>query len=465
MCAVSGCVVPAAAHPDPTALADACHDALVRGAVRGSDSFGVVTIARDGAYRQWRGEAPPRREDVLAVVTPDVAAVLAVSRATPTTEWRAGQTLADAQPFSSADWVVAHNGTVANDRELRADLSVRGGSLVDSAVLPHVFQAHGFAAGLPHVVGSYALAAVDRRRAHELNLARNFKPLVLCRPVGLGAVLFASTPEQLRPAPRDGRLDLDAPPVVEPPPYSRVRVEASGEVLVAPLDPPSQERHALVIASGGLDSTVAAALVAASGSEVTLLHFRYGCSAEDREVRSVRAVADALGCDVRFVPLDWLRAIGGSPLTTGGEIAAAETGAEYAHEWVPARNTVMIAAALAVADAEGYTDVVTGTNLEEAGAYPDNTQQFIATMDAVSQLGTRSRARVHAPLGNLVKHQIVRAGLDVAAPLERTWSCYRDGDVHCGTCGPCFMRRVAFEITGVADPVPYAAPLTRVRPV
>lgn len=131
---------------------------------------------------------------------------------------------------------------------------------------------------------------------------------------------------------------------------------------------------------------------------------------------------------------------------------------------VPARNMVMIAAACAVADADGYTDIVTGTNLEEAGAYPDNTQAFIATMDAASQLGTTSRAHVHAPLGNLVKHQIVATGLGVGAPLEATWSCYRNGDVHCGTCGPCFVRRVAFEINDVTDPVPHAAPLLRLRP-
>ena len=126
---------------------------------------------------------------------------------------------------------------------------------------------------------------------------------------------------------------------------------------------------------------------------------------------------------------------------------------------------VMIAAACALADAEAYTDIVTGTNLEEAGAYPDNTQSFIATMDAASQLGTTSRARVFAPLGNLVKHQIVAAGLRVGAPLHATWSCYRAGEMHCGRCGPCFMRRVAFEINGARDPVTYDAPLRRLRPV
>lgn len=465
MCAISGCVVPVGARPDAVTLADACHRAVVAGAVRGSDSFGVVALRADGSCREWRGSAPPTQDDLRPLVRDDVAAVLAVSRATPTTEWRRGQTLRDTQPFTSTDWVVAHNGTVANDRELRNALGVVPASGVDSAVLPHVFQAHGFDAGLAEVSGSFALAAVDRRRPRELHLARNFKPLVIARPAGLGAVVFASTPSQLvTPSLRD-ELDLDAPRVVEPSPYSRAVVHPDGRVVVTPLDPPPARRRALVVASGGLDSTVAAALAAAQGVEVTLLHFRYGCSAEDREVRAVREVADALGCVVRFLPLGWLKALGGSALTTDGEIAPAEVGAEYPHEWVPARNMVMIAAACAVADADGYTDIVTGTNLEEAGAYPDNTQQFIETMDAASRLGTTSRASVSAPLGNLVKHEIVRTGLEIGAPLDRTWSCYRAGNVHCGACGPCFMRRVAFEINGTTDPVEHQAPLTRLRPV
>lgn len=134
-------------------------------------------------------------------------------------------------------------------------------------------------------------------------------------------------------------------------------------------------------------------------------------------------------------------------------------------EWVPARNMVMLAAACALADVEGHTQIITGTNLEEGGTYPDNTQAFMAAMDAAAQLGTMQRPRVVAPLGNFVKHEIVRAGLDVGAPLGVTWSCYRDGPTHCGHCGPCFMRRVAFEMTGDPDPVGYERPLLRVRPI
>lgn len=465
MCGISGCLVLDGARPDPVALADLCRQALLDGSVRGSDSFGMAVVDRDGRHRAWKGGAPPTEDDIRALVTGDVAAVLATSRATPTTEWHAGQTDADTQPFTSPDWVVSHNGTIANDHELRSELGATTDSTVDSAVLPHLFQADGFRAGLHRIDGSFALAAVDRRDPSVLHLARNFKPLVLARDHQLGVVLFASDRRQLVPEPDEGVLDLGGPAVVEPPPYHHLTVTGDGRATASPLDPPPSRTKALVIASGGLDSTVAAALTARSHDDLALLHFQYGCRAEEREEAAVRAVAASLGCDVRVLPLAWLRDIGGSTLTTGGEITSSEIGAELPHEWVPARNMVMIAAACAVADADGYTHIVTGTNLEEGGTYPDNTQAFLEGMDAVAQIGTLQRPRVTAPLGNLVKHEIVRVGLEAGAPLDRTWSCYRDHGTHCGTCGPCFMRRIAFDMNGISDPVTYERPLQRLRPV
>jgi 7-cyano-7-deazaguanine synthase len=464
MCAISGCSV-VGPHVDAARLAEECHRLLVAGVERGSDAFGLVAIDRDGRERAWRGTEPPRLDDVRRVLTDDTATVLGVSRATPTTEWRPEQDASATQPFSSRRWSVVHNGTVANDRELWQHLALPATSLVDSAVLPHVFEAHGFADGLGLVHGSFALAAVDAAEPGVLHLARDFKPLAFARHRELPVVAFASTPEQLQPPPPAGTIDLDRPRVEQPPPYSRVTVLPGGPVITQPLTPPPAEHRALVVASGGLDSTVAAAVLIRQGWDVTLLHFHYGCRAQRAETEAVQAVARRLGCAVRYVPLDWLGRLGASTLTAGGEIAPAELGAESPQEWVPARNMLMIACACALADAEGYTDIALGTNLEEGGAYPDNTQGFIAAMDAAGQLGTLQRPRVTAPLGNLVKHQIVALGIEVDAPLERTWSCYADGPVHCGACGPCFMRRVAFEMNGLPDPVPFAAPLERLRPV
>ena len=157
-----------------------------------------------------------------------------------------------------------------------------------------------------------------------------------------------------------------------------------------------------------------------------------------------------------FIDQSWLGRLGASALTEAKRaIAPGRAGAKLPHEWVPARNWVMSSVAGAVADALGYDSIALGTNLEEGGAYPDNTQEFIRIMSQASSLGTRARAIVEAPVGHLVKHEIVRLGLQVGAPLHLTWSCYRNGPLHCGQCGPCFMRKTAFRMNGVEDPIRY----------
>src|SRR5690606_35279475 len=151
--------------------------------------------------------------------------------------------------------------------------------------------------------------------------------------------------------------------------------------------------------------------------------------------------------------------IGGSRLTnTLDELVTADegaAGAEYAHEWVPARNLVMLSLATAVAESAGFPYIVLGNNLEEAGAYPDNEMQFINKLNEVLPYATNLHHYVEIlmPVGNLMKHEIVRTGLELDAPMDLTWSCYEGGTVHCGTCGPWFMRKKAFEMNGQTDHV------------
>jgi 7-cyano-7-deazaguanine synthase len=461
VCSVCGLVVLGGSRPQPGALAAECHRLLIGGRERGADSFGLVVMTRDGTLHEWKGMSPPALPDVERLLDPNVSAVIANCRAVPTTEWAVDAGPETAQPFRGVRWAVTHNGTIANDRELAGALGVRPPVPVDSAILPLAFDRWGFEEGLARVRGSFALAAVDRAEPRTLRLARNYKPLCVARHPTLDALCFASTERQLLGELPAGELALERPRAESVPPYHRLTVLAdSGRTVLGPLEaePPGLPRT-LVVASGGLDSTVAAALLRRRGYEVTLLHFLYRCRAQPAELRAVRAAAEALCCPVRVVPLDWLGRLGGSTLTVeGAGIASGEAGAEFPHEWVPARNMLMIACACALADAEGFTHVALGTNLEEGGAYPDNTQEFVGAMDAASQLGTMTRTRVTAPLGNLVKHQIVRLGLEIDAPLHLTWSCYHDGDRHCGDCGPCYMRRTAFRMNCVPDPIPYARP-------
>jgi len=157
-----------------------------------------------------------------------------------------------------------------------------------------------------------------------------------------------------------------------------------------------------------------------------------------------------------------------------------EAGAELAHEWVPARNTVMMSLALAVAEKHGYDNIALGSNMEEGGAYPDNEQEFINKLRALVPYAVAPYRNIQLldPLGTLVKHEIVELGSEEGMPFELTWSCYEGESlpvetpsgaftdisptgpvriVHCGTCGPCAMRRRAFQMAGVEDPTEYAA--------
>ena len=118
----------------------------------------------------------------------------------------------------------------------------------------------------------------------------------------------------------------------------------------------------------------------------------------------------------------------------------------------------MLSLATAYAEAKGYDKLILGNNLEEAGAYPDNEPEFIARFNDLLPfaIGDGKRLQVLMPVGNLMKHEIVALGHRLGAPMHLTWSCYRNGPVHCGTCGPCYMRRKAFEINKLPEVIPYA---------
>lgn len=352
-------------------------------------------------------------------------------RATPTPE----EQKAPLQPYGQ----MVHNGTIAND----AELGRRDGE-VDSMVLARILDRtslKGLRESLQRVRGSFALACLTE---NDIYLACNYKPIYFWKDWH-GAVYFSSLARHFQ-----GICPYGSAPV-QMNPYS-VMALLTGAAL--PL-PRLTAKRALVVCSAGLDSTTVATILVAKGWETRLLHFRYGCRAQGPEVQRIPLIAQALGVDYEFLSIDY-SSMGNSPLLDQNlSIAGGIEGAEYAHEWVPARNFVMLALASAYAESNGFHVIALGNNLEEAGAYPDNEEEFYIGLNRVLNYAVRSNYELNIlqPVGHLMKHEIVAKGLALGAPYQYTWSCYRGGDQHCGECGPCFMRRIAFERNGEIDPV------------
>lgn len=358
-------------------------------------------------------------------------------RAIPTTEVER----APYQPYHG----VVHNGMIANDKELGA----RPGE-VDSMVLPRVLdRSHGlknFRDSLLRIKGSYAIGALAGQYTERIYLATNYKPIHYWSPDGI-TFYFSSMRRHFQGVARYGQ----EPARVEP--YTAMDLESG---LLARIGREDSD-DALVIASGGLDSSTVAAMFKAGnpGRRVRMLYINYGQRASEREERAVLEFARAIGVEADTLDIDYTQLSGGSALLDPDkEISGGVAGTEYAHEWVPARNLVMLSLAAAYAEANGFHIIALGNNLEEAGAYPDNEEDFTERFSDLLPNAVHDgyALRVESPVGHLMKHEIVKKGLELDVPYELTWSCYRGEDLHCGRCGPCFMRRTAFERSGSYDP-------------
>lgn len=228
------------------------------------------------------------------------------------------------------------------------------------------------------------------------------------------------------------------------------------------MGPGAVTESAIVLLSGGLDSTTCLAIARADGFEPIALSFRYG---QRHDVELVRAaeIAETVGCEHVVVDLD-LAAFGGSALTDPSIAVpkhddVAEVDESIPVTYVPARNTVMLSIALSLAEVRGVADVYIGVNAVDYSGYPDCRPEFVAAFEAMANLATRAavegrRFTVHTPLLELSKAQIVRRALELAVDLSRTVSCYDPSpEGHaCGGCDACLLRARGFAEAGVVDP-------------
>ncbi len=225
--------------------------------------------------------------------------------------------------------------------------------------------------------------------------------------------------------------------------------------------------RAVVLLSGGLDSSTCLAWARSRGFACTTLAVDYG-QRHRVELAAARRVARALGVtDHREIALD-LRAVGGSALTADLDVPRdrdeAAMGADVPVTYVPARNTVLLALALGLAETLGARDLVAGMNALDYSGYPDCRPEFVRAFEALARVATRAGLEgaaftVHTPLMELDKAGVVRLGLSLGLDHSLTHTCYDPADdgAACGRCDACRLRLKGFREAGVPDPVRYAA--------
>lgn len=225
-------------------------------------------------------------------------------------------------------------------------------------------------------------------------------------------------------------------------------------------------KGAVVLVSGGLDSATCAAIAKSKGFDVFAIGFRYG-QRHECELAAGERVAQAVGARERIVVEVDLKQFGGSALT--GDMAVPkgrsleEMGDDIPATYVPARNTVFLSLALAWSETLDVSDIFIGVNALDYSGYPDCRPEYIEAFQRMANLATKAAVqgkqpiRIHTPLINLTKAQIIQRGLELGLDYAMTTSCYdpsRDGAA-CGQCDACLLRLRGFAENGIEDPAQY----------
>jgi 7-cyano-7-deazaguanine synthase len=218
---------------------------------------------------------------------------------------------------------------------------------------------------------------------------------------------------------------------------------------------------AVCLVSGGMDSCVTAAIAKAENDELAFLHVSYGQHTEKRERQAFEDLADYYSVEKRLVvSIEHLKKIGGSSLTDAS-IPVSEANLvsrEIPTSYVPFRNAHLLSIATSWAEVVGAQRIYVGAVAEDSSGYPDCRPEFYETFQRAIEAGTRPETRIEivTPVIYLRKSEIVKRGMELAAPLQLTWSCYRAEDRACGRCDSCALRLRAFAEAGLRDPIPYA---------
>lgn len=227
-------------------------------------------------------------------------------------------------------------------------------------------------------------------------------------------------------------------------------------------------RPAIVLLSGGLDSTTVLAHAIAEGYAAHALTFRYG-QRHQHEIEAAQRIATTLGASGHAILDIDLRGFGGSALTDASiDVPKDRSADDLTHgipvTYVPARNTIFLSFALAYAEVLGASDIFIGVNALDYSGYPDCRPEFISAFETLANLATasavegRTKVVIRAPLQQMTKREIVEFGISLGVDYSRTISCYDPSDDGgaCGHCDACQLRHKGFHEAGVPDPTRYA---------
>jgi len=231
----------------------------------------------------------------------------------------------------------------------------------------------------------------------------------------------------------------------------------------------SRRPKAVVLLSGGMDSCVTAA-IARETHELALVHASYGQRTERRERQAFNEIADFYTVQERLaVQLQHFAQIGGSALTDTrisvpeSHLGAQVSGNAIPSTYVPFRNAHFLSVAVSWGEVIGATAIFIGAVAEDSSGYPDCRPEYYRVFQQLVREGTKPETQIEivTPVIGMRKWQIIKKGLELKAPLDRTWSCYQSEDAACGVCDSCRLRLSAFAEAGIGDPIAYRAQVER----
>lgn len=221
------------------------------------------------------------------------------------------------------------------------------------------------------------------------------------------------------------------------------------------------QKLAVVLVSGGMDSLVTAAIANEAHENLAFLHLNYGQRTEEKELECFHRIADHYKVPKelrKVIDVTFLKQIGGSSLTDDNIDVKKYKGdtEEIPDSYVPFRNTHIVAMAVSWAEVVGAEKIYIGAVEEDSSGYPDCRPSYYKALNALIKEGTKEGIiEVITPVIALKKHEIVQKAVDLKAPIAMSWSCYDRGDKACGVCDSCALRLRGFERAGIEDPIEY----------